>query len=125
MAKFFRTSRLFFKAGWLNISSSMAGAIITGHVDDKYTDNNILSQIPCAILAKVLQEAGAMSIISAQRPNITWLLHSRSVDHSMTTLFFDKVLKTKGDTNVVAVGVMTTFTSAPALMKSLTNKGIL
>ncbi len=64
--------------------------------------------------------------MSAQSPSSTWLFHSSSSEISSDkTSFLDKVAKVNLETNFSAEGVKMTFTSAPALMKSLTNKLIL
>ena len=99
----------------------MAGAIKTGHVAESHTASNKLSQIPLAIFAKVLHEAGAISITSAQRPSITWFAHVSSSKRSESTLFFDNVENVNGDTKSVAAFVIIIFTSAPFFISSLNN----
>src|SRR5687768_2563367 len=103
------------------MSSSIAGAIITGQVADRYTASNKLSHWALTILAKVLQLAGAITITSAQRPSITWLAHEFSSKSSAYTLFFDNVEKVKGVIKSRAEGVRITFTSAPDLTSSRSN----
>src|SRR5687768_3033511 len=109
--------RLPWVAGWCHISSSMAGATTTGQVADNQVANNILSHKPLAILARVLQLKGATTITSAQRPSITWFDQDSLLTSSVMTEFFDNVARVSGDTNSLAAGVITTFTSAPAFTK--------
>ena len=58
-------------AGCAYMSRSMAGAAITGHLADRYVVSSRLSAMPCAILDRVLAEAGAIRYRSAQRPSET------------------------------------------------------
>ena len=99
----------------------MAGAIATGQVADSQAACNKLSQIPLAILARVLHEAGATSIRSAQRPSITWFAHPSSSKRPESTLFLDNVEKVNGDTKSNADLVIIIFTSAPFFMSNLNN----
>jgi hypothetical protein len=101
------------------MSSSIAGATQTGHVALRYTANSKLSQIPAVILPMVLQEAGAIIIKSAQRPNSTWLAQVELSASPTCTLFLLNVSNTSGDAKSVAEGVITTLTDAPFLMSNL------
>src|SRR3954471_3182885 len=104
------------------MSSSIAGASMTGQVAERYTASSKLLQAPVAILLRVLQLSGAISIISAQRPSCTWFDQVSSSNNSINTLFLERVESTSGDTNSFAAGVIITFTSAPALMSKRTSK---
>ena len=66
--------------------------------------------------------AGATIMASAQRPRSTWLCHepSRREKNSLTTGFDVSVESVTGVMNSFPAGVMTTCTSAPALMSRRT-----
>jgi hypothetical protein len=66
-----------------------------------------------------------MSMISAQRPSITWLAQELFSASWCNTSFFDKVLNVRGEIKFVAEGVIINFTSAPAFTKSRTSHAIL
>ena len=55
----------------VNISKSIAGAINTGHFDDKKTESNKLSQLPKAILEIVFAVTGAIIKKSAHNAKST------------------------------------------------------
>ena len=83
--------------------------------------------MPVAILASVLAVAGAITIMSAHRPNSTWLVHSplSRLANLVCTTFLDSVASVSGVMNSIASGVMITFTSAPFLINSRTRKAAL
>ena len=83
---------------------------------------NRLSHNPFAIFAIVLQEAGAIIITSAHLPNSTWFAHTSPSVRSVSAGFFERVEKVRGFTKSAAWDVMTTFTSAPALISNRKKK---
>ena len=94
------------------MSKSIAGAKNTGHFADKYVAKSKLSAAAVAILARVLAEAGATSITSAQRPRETWLFHTAlslsSWVKEVSTSRSVRVDSVRGVTNPLAASVMTT-----------------
>ena len=114
---------MFWVDSFLNISKSIAGAINIGALHDKYVAKKKLSPLPDTIFDKVLAVAGAITIISDQEPNSTWLFHSPvSVffKKSLYTGFLDRVDSVTGVINCRADSVRITLTLAPLLIKSLT-----
>lgn len=67
---------------------------------------------------KVEAVQGAITMASAHRPKSTWLCHepSRREKKSLTTGFDVSVESVTGVTNSLPAGVITTCTSAPALI---------
>jgi hypothetical protein len=80
--------------------------------------------MPFAIFAKVLQLKGAIKIHQPM-PKHYMVFPSVIITYSVITLFLDNVESTNGETNSLAVGVITTLTSAPALINNLTSKIVL
>ena len=78
---------------------------------------SMLSATPVAIFAMVEAVAGATTIASAQRPKSTWLFQepSRELKNSVITGLRVKVLSVTGVINSLPAGVITTWTSWPAL----------
>ena len=78
----------------------------------------MLSAMPFAILPNVDAVHGAMTMASAQSPSSTWLFHepSRLEKNSLITGFEVRVESVTGVINSLPAGVITTCTSAPALM---------
>ncbi len=88
---------------------------------------SMLSEIPCASLARVLAVAGAMIISSARLPRLTWPISvsCRSENMSIATGRWVSAWKVMGLTNSAAAGVMTTSTFAPALTSRLVRSAAL
>src|SRR5687767_14998432 len=84
-----------------------------------------LSDLPVAILLRVLQLSGAISITSAHLPSITWLAHAPSSAKSVSTGFLERVDKVRRETKSAAAFVMITLISAPSRTSRRTRIGIL
>ena len=102
------------------MSKSIAGATKTGAFADRYVVMSILSATPFAIFAIVEAVAGAITIASAHRPRSTWLCHSPvlAVKNSLTTGLPLRADSVTGVINSLPDGVITTCTSAPALINN-------
>ena len=86
-----------------------------------------LSHLPVTILEIEFAVAGAIITASAHLPSSTWLTHSpvSSTKKLLNTDFLDRVDSVRGVTKASALGVQTTFTSAPLLMSKRTRDAAL
>ena len=109
-------------AAFVNISRSIAGATATGHLELRKTACSKLVQAPCAKKDNVCAVHGATRKRSPHSPNSTWFVHapdSMLSVKSECTGFPTKVARVRGVIKPVALGVITTLTSAPLFTNSL------
>ena len=64
-------------------------------------------------------------MISAHLPSNTWFDQALLLERSNKTGFFESVDRVNGETKSFADAVITTFTSAPALINNLTSMAVL
>ncbi len=122
-----RAARLSCVAGLFHIAWFMAGATATGAL---VASTRVLSRSPAcpdATRARKSALAGATTTRSGQRASSIWPMPASASASSnwVCTLLPERACKVRGVMNSVAAGVMTTRTSAPALLKSLASSALL